>query len=508
MKDLTFLSYLRGIYNLNLKSSSKVHQAIIEAIYKCFIMTEEDLQLSRCEMCLSSATGIWLDSWGTYFAIYRKSQETDEAYRQRIIQSVIQPKSTIPAIRSSVLEYLNAEYHEEYTEKDIVINEPWEHIAKYSHKGLLSDDARFYSPDYYCHAILEISIPQETSKNLIDLVKTIKAAGVKIIWTVSNQYDIVTGFNTQDNTWVDYLRHVYTYTNRNKFSGLVLSDSYKSPTLSGHQEIWRLLNSTYEWYAYIKNPNTDESILITKWDLLGLLDTFLKRVTVDEQVVYEETIFSNEVMESLQELKKYLMLSHQGRLSDKTALLFEYTPASQLWEDLMSSLWEFKKDHLEYYNSVQPPILNGERIMWLVPRNKNWLWNTPLMSYDDFQQYWEPMEGYTEHTVDSVVTFEELHYDKYLTFGDIYQPPIVIGSPMYGSPIQSKMWMYDSPAFSNTELASIYSYQLYFSQSIQKTEPTLEDIISLEERDELVTYSYIHNEQPEIEIKTELLTNS
>lgn len=508
MKDLTFLSYLRGIYNLNLRSSSKVHQAIIEAIYKCFIMAEEDLQLSRCEMCLSDATGIWLDSWGAHFAIYRKSQETDEVYRQRIIQSVIQPKSTIPAIQHSVLEYLNAEYHEDYTENDIVINEPWKHIAKYSHKGLLSNNARFYSPDYYCHAILEIVIPQEITKNLVDLVNTIKAAGVKIIWTVSNQYDIITDFSHHDNVWADYLRHIQTCTNRNKFSGLVLSDSYKYPTLSGHQELWSLINSYYEWYAYIKNPNTDESILITKWDLLGLLSSFLKSTVIDGQTVYEETQISQEILQELQELKNYMRLSQQGELSDNTALLFEFTSASQLWQDLMLSLQKFKENHLEYYNSVQPPILNGEKAMWLIPRNKNWLWSTPLMSYDDFQKYWEPMDGYTEHTINGIVEFEETYYNKYITFGDKYQAPIVIGSPVYWSPIISRLWMFDSPAFSNTDLESIFAFQIYSTQGIQNIEPTLEDIISLEESYESIAYAHICDEQPEIEIRTEIITNS
>ena len=502
MKDLTFLKYLRGIYNLNLNSSSKVHQAIIQAIYNCFVMAEKDLHLSRLEMCLSSATGDWLNNWGSYFSVYRKSGEEDDVYRERIIYSVVQPKSTIPAIKSAVISYLNAKYDESYTENDVIINEPWEQIAKYSHKGLLSKDARFYSPNYYCHAILEINIPQEITKDLMDLVASIKAAGIKVLWTTVNSYDVVTDFSKVDNIWADYWRWAKTYTKRNKFSGLVLSDSYVKPTLSGHQEIWRQLECSYQWYAIIKNRETDDSIILSKKDLFGLLDSFSK-TTNKEQQIFEDTLVTEELITSLSELDKFMKTSEQGRLSCKDGILWEYTSSELLWNDLLKALNEFKNSNLEYYNSVQPPILNGNRVMWLVPRHKNWIWNTPLMNPDDFKQYWEPLPGYPEHTVDSIIKFEETNYDKYITFGDIYQAPIEIGNPKYWTPQISFLWMYDSPAFCNSDLEAIYAQQFYSAQSIHKDEPTLEDIISLEENYKLVTYSHICDVQPEIEIKTE-----
>ena len=64
MAQLSFLTYLRGIYNLNLQSSSAVHNVIIQAIYDCFVMTEEDISRSRLDMCLSTSSGYWLDLWG------------------------------------------------------------------------------------------------------------------------------------------------------------------------------------------------------------------------------------------------------------------------------------------------------------------------------------------------------------------------------------------------------------------------------------------------------------
>ena len=101
MAALSFLTYLRGIYKLNLNTSTKVHYAIIQSIYDCFIMAKEDMDLARLEMCLSTATGYWLDTWGEFFSVYRKSGELDGHYQKRIIDSVIQPKSTIPSIKDN-----------------------------------------------------------------------------------------------------------------------------------------------------------------------------------------------------------------------------------------------------------------------------------------------------------------------------------------------------------------------------------------------------------------------
>ena len=172
MAELSFLKYLRGIYKLNLNTSSRVHYAIIQSIYDCFIMAREDMDLMRLEMCLNTATGYWLDYWGEFFSVYRKSNELDEHYCKRIIDSVIQPKSTIPAIKDNIVDYLNSTYNKEYTREDVLVREPWQDVSKYSHKGALSKDARFCSADYYCHAVLDISIPEEVTDDLVDIVYT------------------------------------------------------------------------------------------------------------------------------------------------------------------------------------------------------------------------------------------------------------------------------------------------------------------------------------------------
>ena len=564
MAQLSFLTYLRGIYKLNLAKSGKVHNAIIQSIYDCFIMARNDIDLMRLEMCLSTATGYWLDSWGDYFSVYRKSGETDEHYSKRIIDSVIQPKSTIPAIKDNIADYLNSTYHKNYTRKDITVREPWKDIAKYSHKGTLSNDARFFSGDYYCHAVMDISIPEEITKELIDLVNSVKAAGVKVIWSILNSYDIVSGFNTADDAWASYHRHIQTQTKRNQFSGLVLSNSSPSPVLSGRHEVWFMTTSLYQWYAKVTDKQTDDSIIITKRDLIGLLDYYTEIEKVIKRHTENSLVFSNngnvsdnahisgteaeietiehltkitdEMLESLKLMDEFLNLSFSGRMSTSSGVMFQELAEHELYGKLLRELQAFKKKNESYYNSVQPPILNGERAMWLVERNKNWIWNTPTMTYKDFFELWEPFDDYeeyrntavigeeefeialnegdadiitssgtkrTEHTLQSIEEFEDAYYKGYITFGDKYQPPVITGRKNYGTPRILQHWLFDSPVYCNSELEEIYRRQFAYVDGIQKVdnpEPTMEEIMKLEERCNYEGYSVAKDTQPIIEV--------
>ena len=564
MAQLSFLTYLRGIYNLNLAKSNVVHNAIIQAIYDCFIMAENDINLMRLEMCLSTATGRWLDYWGEFFSVYRKSEETDEHYSKRIIDSVIQPKSTIPAVKDYIVDYLNTEYNKNYTREDITIKEPWKEIAKYSHKGSLSNDSRFFSGEYYCHAIMDISIPEKITKELIDLVNSVKAAGVKVIWSILNQYDIVSGFNTADDAWAAYSRHIQTMTKRVQFSGLVLSNSSPSPSLSGRRETWFMITSSYQWYAKVQDKQTDQSIIITKKDLIGLLDFYTE---IEENIIKDiednlivsdngslstnklmsgskseieiiETLvkITDEMVESLELMDSFLSLSYQGRMSTSAGTMFSHLAEHTLFGKLMKELEKFKKEHKNYYNSVQPPILNGERAMWLVERNKNWLWNTPTMTHQDFFELWEPFDDYEEfknevvvedtlnlvvedgkeclvitsrgtdrkeHTINSIVEFEDAYYKGYITFGDKYQPPIVVGDKFRWTPIIGRDWLWSSPVYCVGDLSEIYRRQ--FNRALGQADypnPTIKDIMLLEERFNYEKYSTAKDTQPIIEIKT------
>lgn len=532
MAVLSFLTYLRGIYQTNLAEGSRVHYAIIQSIYDTFVMAKTDIDYARLEMSLATATDDWLDTWGEYFSVFRKSGEEDDVYRQRIIDSVIQPKSTIPAIKDALVDYLNAEYNKNYTREDILIREPWKDIAKYSHKGKLSDDALFFSKDYYTHAVIDISIPEEVTQEVIDLVNSVKAAGVKAIWSVLNSYDIVSGFADVDEAWAAYSRWMKTQTKRNQYSGLVLSNSSPNPVLSGAQETWGWMTSTYYWYAKVIDKQTDDSIIITKRDIMGMLDYFVR---IEEELIPEleqalsvsntgelnvkaisgkytrrkvnEIIVevTDEMVNSLELLDKMLHLSKNGKLSTSEGMLFENTAEHQLYVELLEQLQRFKADNPDYYNALQPPILNGERVMWLIKRNKNWIWNTPTITYEDFLTLWEPFNIQSDMTLKDILEYEASTGDAYGTFGDLYQPPIVVGDKFLWTTRNVQACVFDSPVFLDEDLQAIFSRQLdrVYGQS-ESTNVTLGAAESLE-KTHYERYSVIREVQPPIQILSDIV---
>lgn len=512
----TFKRYLGGIYKLMLNKSTSTHYAIIQSIYDLFVMAKGDIDLMRAELCIKTAHGIWLDYWGEFFGVYRKNEEGDFEYSRRIIASIIQPKSTIPAIKDNIVTYLNTTYKKQYTREDINIYEPWVDVGKYSHNAVLSNSARFFSQDYWTHAVMVISVPEDITGELIDLVNAVKAAGVKVIWSILNSYDIISGFNDANEAWASYQRWIQTQVHRNYFGGLTLSQSSPRPKLSGSREIWREITSYYQWYAKVNNKNTDDSIIITKYDLMGLLDFYEKVEVINERdyidnfivsdngelsgdklmsgstmkqrFIMEYVAITNEMIETLQMLDDFLTLSYHGRLSVSDGTMFQMEARNiegkDIFDAIMNQLDKFKKFNRNYYDHLQGPITvsGGSPVQFLVPTDKNWLWNTPTMTHEDLFKLWEPVEEYEEHTINSIVEFEDAYYNGYITFGDKYQPPIVTDNHRFLFTTRTiRPWLFYSPLYQNQEIEPVLQRQFDYGDKWIIPEPTIEEIEALEE---------------------------
>ena len=481
---LTFLKYLRGIFKTNLKVGT-VHHAVIQSIYDAFVMVDGDINLMRLEMCLSTATGKWLDYWGEFFTVPRKNGEADSAYARRIIEYVIRPKTTIPALKDYIVEFLNDKYGTSYTTEDVDIREPWKELSKYSHMGTLSNSARMYSPGYYTHATIDISTPEGLTSDLIELVRSVKAAGVQVLWSFLNSYDVISGFNESDEAWADYHRHLQTQVFREQYSGLVLSSTSPNPYLSGRRIIWKEYTSTYYWYARMLDKETDRSIIITKDDLITLLDyyeiletkyilgtqgaclsknlelsnkTYLSGDTIQYEEVIREVQITKEMFDLLQFVDDWLTLSYRGAMSTSKGLLYNFEAPQELVNNIIETLNRFKQNNLDYYNALQPPILIYENLaIWYVSQHRNWLLDTPTMSLQDFYDLWEA----EDKTVQEIYNFQDSLPVHYLTFADVYQPPIVrTDFPWYWVPIQDYAWLWDSATLTNDDLDAIYRMRI------------------------------------------------
>lgn len=529
MRILTFLRYLQGVLSMKLTKSGRVHYAVIQSIYDEFIVADGSLNQARLEMCLSTATGQWLDYWGSFFDVQRKMNEQDEVYSRRIIESVIAPKCTIPAIKDHVANHLKDTYPDKgYTKADVLIREPWKNIAKYSQYGVLSGNARMTS-EYYSHAVLDIRVPEEITPELIDLVNAVKAAGVQVLWGVYNAYEVVSGFSNADDAWAAYHRHMQANVPNNSINGLILSGNGASQQLSGEKEIWFEVACHFEWYCKVLMHDTDESLVITKQDLIGLIEAYSVKETVrapsegkqctmsgggglsadavlDGSAIREEEVerlvqITDDMLKMLESLDDFLTLSCTGRMSTSKGVLFEYNAAAQLYDHIRNAIEKFRKEHPEYYDSVQGMIENGERCMWYVKRNRNWVWNTPLMSMEDFFTYWEPFEG-IEHTAGSMIGFEDAYYEGYVTFGDRYQPPIVRGLPRLAVPgADDYPYLFESQTLQERDLESVFSAKRERYGLPNSPDVRMWQILEYEREGSPKPYPVIENEQAPIEIE-------
>ena len=139
-----------------------------------------------------------------------------------------------------------------------------------------------------------------------------------------------------------------------------------------------------------------------------------------------------------------------------------------------------------------------------VPRDEN-----GSLARQDFFELWEPFGEAEEHTINSIIEFEDAYYKGYITFGDKYQPPIVVGDKFRWTPILYHSWLWESPVYLIEDLPGVYRRQFnYALGQVDHPDPTIEDIEWLEERFTAEGYSIAKDTQPVIEITSSPITST
>lgn len=188
-----FYKSLVALYKLNTNKDGRAKSIIIDAIFEALVIGKEGLEDSVLEMALSTATDDWLDFWGNTFGVYRVYDENDDKYRKRIINEIISPKCTIPALKKATARYLSNNYDMDLQEEAINIFEPYTELLKFDERGVLDGDGRMISYDYWNYAVIDISLPDSTliTPALIEYLNRIKAGGVKIFFSIAPSWNII-----------------------------------------------------------------------------------------------------------------------------------------------------------------------------------------------------------------------------------------------------------------------------------------------------------------------------
>ena len=195
MKFLNSIYYksLVALYKLNTNKDGRAKSIIIDAIFEALVIGKDGLNSAIMQMALETATDDWLDFWGNFLGIYRMYDEEDNEYRLRIIEEIIAPKSTIPALKKATARFLKNNHKINVGEDSITIFEPWTELLKFDDRGVLDGNGRMISYDYWNYAVIDISIPDSSliTPQLIDYLNKVKAGGVKIFFSIAPNWGIV-----------------------------------------------------------------------------------------------------------------------------------------------------------------------------------------------------------------------------------------------------------------------------------------------------------------------------
>ncbi|AYJ75732.1 putative baseplate protein 2 [Bacillus phage BSP18] len=169
---MSFLKHLLPGWKRNIENKTTANGAILAAIDTELTSTEIDMINSKTLMSLDTATGKWLDQYGSLFGVLRKDQESDDDYRKRIISYVLLKRGTIPAIIDALRDYL-----QDYSSY-IEIYEPYTNVFILNHSKLNSKD--HFLGEYYTVAVIDIKFSRPFPADIMGVINEFKPAGVTV----------------------------------------------------------------------------------------------------------------------------------------------------------------------------------------------------------------------------------------------------------------------------------------------------------------------------------------
>lgn len=188
-----FYKSLIALYKLNVGADGRAKSLIIDAIFQSLVIEKDGLNVAILEMALETASGEWLDYWGNTFGVARDYEEEDDIYRKRIIEEILAPKNTLEGIKIAAARKINKDHNENLLPESIRIFEPWTELIKLDERGYLDGSGRLISYDYWIYSVIDISLPDSShiTPELIKYLNKVKAAGVKIVFSVAPRWDII-----------------------------------------------------------------------------------------------------------------------------------------------------------------------------------------------------------------------------------------------------------------------------------------------------------------------------
>ncbi|WAB24967.1 hypothetical protein M3_0016 [Lysinibacillus phage vB_LfM_LysYB1] len=157
------LKFLSPVFKrFNTIGMSEEGRAVMEAIERELQTLSLASSMVRLESVITTATGFWLDHWGSWFGIKRRFLEPDESMRERILNVVRALKVTIPAIEQAV-----KDFHQD-ANAFVQIREPHVDVFKYG-ESVYSGRHKYQNYDYYNTAVIDIIMDRSSVNSLTNI---------------------------------------------------------------------------------------------------------------------------------------------------------------------------------------------------------------------------------------------------------------------------------------------------------------------------------------------------
>lgn len=214
--------------------------AVLHAIAGALSDAEKELIPSKMQSSLKTASGSYLDYWGYWFGVIRKTNEDDDSYRYRIVQYLLLGRGTVASIIRGI------KYALDDQSATITIYEPWQNIF-YLDKSKM-DSSYYMQGSYYRYGVITVNIDRPLDESIWLAIQAFKPAGVRIAveYNAALSYlaepTLLTKLDSQANSFL-----TLNYGNNNEDSILTLglnAESQPYPDASKFILDESLLNST------------------------------------------------------------------------------------------------------------------------------------------------------------------------------------------------------------------------------------------------------------------------
>lgn len=214
--------------------------AVLHAIAGALSDAEKELIPSKMQSSLKTASGSYLDYWGYWFGVIRKTNEDDDSYRYRIVQYLLLGRGTVASIIRGI------KYALDDQSATITIYEPWQNIF-YLDKSKM-DSSYYMQGSYYRYGVITVNIDRPLDESIWLAIQAFKPAGVRIAveYNASLSYlaepTLLAKLDSQANSFL-----TLNYGNNNEDSILTLglnAESQPYPDASKFILDESLLNST------------------------------------------------------------------------------------------------------------------------------------------------------------------------------------------------------------------------------------------------------------------------